>query len=155
MKKIGVMLDSIGSSQISECVIDTFNSISLSESDVDTIAFYKKHPTPPSTPLFSCMEQTELWGYEGDVIATSLDNAMTLTNITAPRRKFFYVWDLEWARLTNTRYSYLESIYNNESLELIARSDWHASLISQYWQSPIATIKDFNALDILSLCGEN
>ena len=62
MKKIGVIVKSLGKSQLSETLVKSFNSISQSSSDADTILFYSKVPFTGTVPLFSCMEQTEVWG---------------------------------------------------------------------------------------------
>ena len=154
MKKIGVIVKNLGNSQLSETLVKSFNSISQSSSDADTILFYTKPPVMGTVPLFSCMEQTELWGYEGHVIATCLDTAETLLKVTGPTKKFFYVWDLEWTRGDAHEYSRLKSIYKNSSIQLIARSKQHAELISRYWKSPTAIIKDFEHEAVLSLCGD-
>ena len=154
MKKIGVIVNNLRASQLSECVVDCFNYISESTSDTDTIAFYKKHPILGTVPLFSCMEQTEVWGYEGNVIATCLESPETLLKVTGPKKKYFYLWDLEWTRTPARSYSKIKSIYQNPNIELIARSESHAELIATYWKKPIAIIKDFEAKEILSLCGD-
>ena len=154
MKKIGVIANNLAVSQLSECLVESFNYISESGLDVDTIAFYKKHPVLGTVPLFSCMEQTEIWGYEGVVIATCLDSAERLIKITGPTKKFFYVWDLEWTRKSGQRYSKLKSIYQSPDIELIARSEHHADLISKYWKKPVAIMKDFDPEVLVSICGD-
>ena len=151
MKKIGVIVKSLGKSQLSETLVKSFNSISQSSSDADTILFYSKVPFTGTVPLFSCMEQTEVWGYEGCVIATCLDTAEMLLKVTGPTKKFFYIWDLEWTRGDAHKYSRLKSIYQNKDIELIARSNQHAELISKYWKTPVAIIKDFEQQGVLSL----
>ena len=154
MKRIGVMADELGASQLSECLLESFNSICESDVDADTIVFYKKHPILRAVPLFSCMEQTEVWGYEGVVVATCLSSAETLLQITGPTKKFFYVWDLEWTRKAGQKYSKLKSVYDNPNIHLIARSEHHAKIIEACWKKPLAIIKDFDAQALLSLCGE-
>ena len=154
MKKIGVIVKNLGKSQLSETLVECFNSISKSSESMDTILFYGKVPFVGTVPLFSCMEQTEVWGYEGYVIATCLDTAETLLKVTGPTKKFFYVWDLEWTRGDAHQYSRIKSIYENEDIELIARSRHHAELISTYWKRPVAIIKDFDEKALLSLYGE-
>ena len=154
MKKIGVMANNLAASQLSECIVESFNFISQTDLDVDTILFYKKHPALSMTPLFCCMEETEVWGYEGYVIATCLDSAETLLKVTGPIKKFFYVWDLEWTRKAGQKYSRLKSIHQNPNIDLIARSQHHADLISKYWKKPIAIVKDFEAESLLSACGD-
>ena len=153
MKKISVMVDSLNRSQLSLSLITSFNELSDSRNDLDTIVFYRNPTIAPITPLFSCMSDAEAWGYDGCVIATDLKTAKSLIDVTGPTKKYFYIWDLEWLSKKDFFYDEMFDIYNSEELELIARSKHHSELISRCWKKPSMVMEDFEKQKLLDICG--
>ena len=100
---------------------------------------------------FSTLQESEVWGFDAPVIATDLQTASTLINTTGPTKKYFYVWDLEWMRMGGFKHKTLSKIYNNESLELIARSKRHAKIIEQCWRKPSHVMNDFSSTELLEI----
>ena len=48
-------------------------------------------------------------------------------------------------------YSYLRSIYQNDSIKLLARSQDHAHIIGQCWKPVTAILENFNHEQIMEL----
>ena len=113
MIKAGILVDRLDSSQQGVCITTAINNISSQISNVDIIVFTQEFAAPPMTPLFATMQEIQVWGFDGPVIATSLRTASTLINVTGPPRKYFYLWDLEWMRMDNFTHKELSEIYNH------------------------------------------
>lgn len=154
MKKVSVMVNDMGYSQLSTSLIRSFNKICESYAGIDTMAFYRDPSMAPITPLFSCMSYAEIWGYDGAVIATDLRMAKSLIEVTGPKKKYFYLWDLEWLRMPSPVYRELSDVYNSDSLELIVRSEHHSEIVSKCWKKPSLVMKDFDPEVLLAICGE-
>jgi hypothetical protein len=151
--KIGVLVNDLGYTQQNYFFITNVNQLVSSRSDVDIIAFYESLRKPCLAMNFACMQINEAYGYDGVVLATSLLTADKLIRFPSPKKKLFYVWDLEWLRIQSKQFTTLRAIYGHPELELIARSKEHARLIEECWNRPVAhVVDDFNIESLLLSC---
>ena len=151
MIKAGILVDRLDGSQQGFCITTAINNISSQMINVDIIVFTQEFAAPPMSPLFATMPETDAWGFDGPIIATNLRSATTLINVVGPPKKYFYLWDLEWMRLENFTHNELSKIYNNDALDLIARSPKHNSLIQKCWKTPSFIMDDFNHKTLLKV----
>jgi len=151
MIKAGILTTRIDSSQSGFHITNTLNEICLKEVNTDIIVFVREFSAPPLIPLFATLQESEAWGFDGPLIATSIETAATLLKITGPAKKYFYIWDLEWMRMNSFTHKSLSRIYNNEKLELIARSERHSEIISKCWRKPSHIMEDFSRSKLLEI----
>ena len=77
---------------------------------------------------------------------------MLSINAIAPSKKFFYVWDLEWARQHGKEFDYIVKAYSNKEVNLIARSDDHAKAIKNYCNRDVCGIvPNFNMDQLMEI----
>jgi hypothetical protein len=152
MIKIGLMLDNIGPNQLAHYLIQTGNSFLEKNSQrADLVAFTQQTIHPIATPNFATMNISEAYDYNGFLVATNLQTAIKMLKCPGTRRKFFYVWDLEWTRPQNKNFAILKEIYNNPKIELISRSANHDKLIELCWRKPIGLVEDARVDQFYSL----
>lgn len=143
MIKLGIMLDNIGPNQLAHYFINTGNGVLEKNSQkLDLVAFTQESIYPCAIPNFSIMNMSECYDYRGHLIATNLSTATKMLKCPGTRKKFFYVWDLEWARPQNKNFAALKDIYNNPRIELISRSVNHDKIIELCWRKPIGIVED-------------
>lgn len=139
--KFGVIVSSLDASQIGYTVTAQLNqTINLGHQPILFFATINKSPV---IPLFAQFNLYQMWGFHHPVIATDMLTAEYLLHAPGPTRKFLYVWDCEWMYDSSVFERYMH-IYKNNALELIARSQTHADLLTKCWKSPITIIEDFN-----------
>lgn len=142
---IGVLLGNVGPSQL----VSGLSRFAEANPDLDVVAFFESAALPFAELPFACMQMDEAWSFTGMTLATSFATAFHLLTMPGQKRKFFYVWDLEWARWPRKEFAVLRSVYANPRLELLARSYSHANVLSRAWNRPVkAVLEDFN-LDLL------
>ena len=151
MIKAGILLKKIDNSQLGYYVTKAVNKIAENVINTDIIVFAREHVVPPIMPLFSTMPEADIWGYDAPVIATDLETAMVLIDSCGPTKKYFYVWDLEWLRLGQFNHKQLSDIYNNEDIELIARTNRHYMIIKECWKEPSFVMPDFNPKTLMEV----
>lgn len=151
MIKAGILTSRIDKSQSGFQITKCINDISLNKVNVDIMVFVREFSAPPMVPLFSTLQESEVWGFDAPVIATDLQTASTLINTTGPTKKYFYVWDLEWMRINSFKHKTLSKIYNNKNLELIARSERHSKIIENCWRKPSHIMQDFSSDELLEI----
>lgn len=142
--KGGIWVDNIGKSQKGHYIIKSINEI-VKDHFNDIILFYNEFDNIMAVPKFAILQDSEVWGFDGLVIATSFNTAKKLISCPSPTKKFFYVWDLEWLNIENLNYVDFQNVYQNDSLDLIARSSYHAELLEKCWKQPVGIVEDFDA----------
>lgn len=146
VNKVAICIANLGVSQLSYLTLKNAPKLE----NTDTIIFFEDVERPCVRPLNSIMAISELWCHVCDwAIATDLSTATKLSTIPGPKRKFFYVWDLEFIQnhqgqpLKN--FTELVKIYNDPAYELVARSEDHANLIEKVMGRKVKFLmKDMN-----------
>jgi hypothetical protein len=153
MKKIGFLVNNLGSCQLAYYLIRNTNKYLESNYLDDVIAFYENISKPCIPMNFAAMQIYEAWNYNGDLIATNIETASKLLSFPSRGKKIFYIWDLEWIRLTSKYFSQMRYLYQNEKLILWARGNTHKELIEDCWNVNVAgVVDDFNMKQIVELC---
>lgn len=89
--------------------------------------------------------------FRGHLISTNLNTTDKLIHMPS-LSKTFYIWDLEWLRMSSFQYDMLASIYRNPLIRLVARSQEHAQLIENAWDCKVySIIEDFNVDKFIQL----
>lgn len=133
MKKFAVALNDFQASQLSVLVIKNINEWMKKNYLCDIIGFYNNCTNFVIEPNFCCMPSSELWGYDGIVIATDFNSAEIVLRSPSISRKYFYIWDLEWFRLKEKDFLRLSNVYKNQELEVITRNQEYAQVIEKVW----------------------
>jgi len=145
MNKIGVVLNNLASSQAAFYAIMRANRLLKERSGIDFALFIEQPAQMCVHPNFAVFPVVDSYNWSGDLIATDLNNAQIVANTAGAGRKFFYMWDLEYLRF-NPRQSYeaLASVYRDERLQLIARSQHHRRFIASNFNRDSIIMEDFN-----------
>ena len=144
MYKIGFLINSVGPSQQSVCLTQEMNALVGQEACFAPYLFYRNLDKIIIPPLFSLLSCYEAWSFDGIAIATDIYSAKILLKCPGPKKKFLYVWNMDWIFENSYKYKDMEDVYLNESLELISRSQYHSQILRQVWKSPITIIEEFN-----------
>lgn len=137
---IAAIVKNLGPSQCNFFLTKEFNK--LSEKHDNSCTVFVNDPTVPVIdPSFSCPVVAFLPHFKGDCISTDIYTTEQILQNSSIINKFFYVWDLEW---TTRRFNYNKTVevMRNKNLKLIARSDSHASVISNFCNKEVWGIVD-------------
>lgn len=148
MNKIAALIDNLGVSQYSHSIIKNFNELSK-ENDV---YFFSKVPPMIATNInFSIINIYHIDSFNGNIFASNIEDARILLKLTSKSKKFLYLWDIEWIRSPQDFYQNIEVLKSN-SINLVARSESHASLIENYTNRKVEHIlEDWNYEKILQM----
>lgn len=153
MKKIGVLVNNVGATQLAFYLIKSGNKFVESINQDLTLFFYEISPEC-IRPNFAVMNLAEAYNYDGILIATDANSASRIIEFPGTINKFFYVWDLEWIRMRNKEFENLSTIYNNHKLPLIARSQNHYDILKKIWKEPIGICEDANVEELFKITSE-
>ena len=141
--RFGIMVNSLDMSQKCFYIVKQLNELVDQSYRFSPYVFYKEYAKSVDVNRFCSLQDKEAWAFDAPVIATDLESAQTLIHLPQPTRKFFYVWNLEWI-FNNYTYGYLQDLYQNDELELIARNESHADLITKCWKKPVDIMDNFD-----------
>jgi hypothetical protein len=156
VKSLSFLVPNTGASQMSFYLIHGLNNLAKSSPEIDSIIFYENRHKNCLPPNFATMEISEAWSKRDSLISCSLSCAKKMIKFPC-KKKLFYVWDLEWIRNTYSlqEYENYKSVYCNENVELIARSEEHKKLIENAFNRKVkCVISDFNMKEILEVLDE-
>jgi hypothetical protein len=154
MKKIGCLFNDFSASQAVYTYINNANQALKIRTDLDFVGFFEELSGFCLTPNFACMNIHEAWSFDGTLIATNLNTAQQLIRLTGTKKKFFYIWDLEWMRLSqqSRHFRSIRSVYANPQLKLLARGEDHKKVLEDCWNLKVYDIiEDFDIDKIASL----
>lgn len=152
IKKIGLMLNDLGNSQVALQAIFEVNEMLRKRVDVCPTFFYLDLVPMIIPPLCAVCQCAEAICYDGPVIATSVSTAVRLSNLPGSPKKFFYCYDLEWIKPQPTNYEEMARVYLDPKLSLIARGEDHAKLIENCWnRTPVGVVEDFDIDRLLAI----
>ena len=150
--KLGLILEDTSANQISYHAIRNLNFATNNNNDKDFVIFFENATPTVIQPAFAFMNSSEIWIFDGTLISTTAANTMLSINAIAPKKKFFYVWDLEWCRPHGKGFDYMIQAYNNKGVDLIARSEDHAKAIKNYCNRDVCGIvTDFNMDQLMEI----
>ena len=131
VRKVGVLVPHLYDTQLAFNVLAELNDLVLRSPMNDASVFFEDLTPYIIKPLFGVYNAAEIFHFDGDLIATTLQTAASMLTTLKPKRKFFYVWSLEWLEAEKNYIKNIE-IYQNPDLELIAPSDDYAKEIKNY-----------------------
>ena len=150
--KLGLILEDTSANQNSYHAIRNLNFATNNNNDKDFVIFFENATPNVIQPAFAFMNSSEIWNFDGTLISTTAANTMLSINAIAPKKKFFYVWDLEWCRPHGKGFDYMIQAYNNKGVDLIARSEDHAKAIKNYCNRDVCGIvTDFNMDQLMEI----
>lgn len=150
---LGVFVNNLGPSQLAYSVITELNKLVKERTDIAPVVFTTE-PNPPCAKIETgIFNQSEIWGFNGKVVATSLQGAHQLLQTPGQLERYFYIWDLEWLRMTQGFvYDELLKIYSDPRLKLICRSQDHANIMKNNFNVEITGIvENFNIKELLEI----
>jgi hypothetical protein len=140
---IGIILPDLGMSQLAYFAINQCNIGSASKDAF--YLFFQNTELPSVAPLVSCMNVTELSGFNGVLVSTSVDTTLAAINSVNSTKKIFYIWDLEWLRKGHDNFLHNIKAFRHPDVKLVCRSRSHAQLVSNYCnRDDIAIIPNVN-----------
>jgi len=155
--KIGVILSHAGASQSAYCTIRNFNLMLQKQCNIAPIIFYENLSRPCLNTSFSVMSISEIFGFDGICIATSISSASRLLKTTGKLKKYLYLWDTEWLRVPAQQpfsFSEIYNIYSNPKLTIIPRCENHKVLMESLFNIKTTdVVEDFDLKQLFKVLG--
>ena len=147
MKSLAIAIKKLELNQEKLFLLTSINKL-VHDYGIDCAIFHHEFGVPFMPSLAAMYQIVEMWDFEGTVITTDFSIAKQLINCPGPRKKFFYVWDFIWTHMEQFNYNTIADVYCNDSIELIARSNDHAKVLSDCFKQPSYVLEDWRACDL-------
>ena len=82
------------------------------------------------------LHRAHVFNFDGIIITDTLMEAQDLLYTTYAKKRFIYLYNLDWPYISNLQFTHIRSILLNDNIELIARSGFHAKLIEKLFKAP-------------------
>lgn len=125
VSKIGVLVKDLRPSTMSYGLMRLGNEIANSDIHTDFYVFHEDWKTPPRNIAFPLLQYRNAYGFDGTLVATSIETARHMLELSSSCRRMLYIWDMnEYLSLSDI--SQLEIF---QQVEVIARSHEYAGII--------------------------
>ena len=128
MLKIGVCVSNFGPSQLSYNFLKNANEMLKNRCDISVYGFYENLSRPLIGPSFGIFNMTEVYGFDGVLVTTTVQQTFQTLNFPRPSKRVFYVNDIEWVRHHGLSYEYYQHVFRSK-IRKVARSEEHAYII--------------------------
>lgn len=140
MKKVGIILNSLASSELAFFSVNSLNRFVVNDVSHDAVIFISEIAKPCLKPLFSIQNMVDMWSFEGTLIGTNINDGKFMINAPIRATKILYMYDLEWLRRGKNNFLYNIDVMRNPKLKLVARTQEHANLIENYCNRQVDAI---------------
>lgn len=148
MKNIGVLLGDLFSSQWAFDIIETTNR--LADHQLNVSLFVLEHSMPVLVPRTGTFSALDAYGYDGPLVATNLETAQIALRTASPPSLYLWAQDLEWTRVGVFDYRTFARVYRHPRIRLLARSEDHARLLANLWNTDVAVATNFEEVIALA-----
>ena len=147
MHKIGFLIESLKTSQLSREIIHCCNNL-------DSSYLYTIHiDMIPTRCNFSIHPMEHAFDSQSIIVSTDRETTKFANKLFGVKKKFFYVYNLEWLYDVKSLKENME-IYQSD-VELIVRSQEHFDIIKKLWKEPKHIIENFNHEEFAKISREN
>ena len=82
------------------------------------------------------LQRANMFKFNGILITDNLARSQDFVHSTYAKKRFLYLYHLEWPYINNLEYAHIQRIILNDNIELIARTKSHAELIESLFKKP-------------------
>jgi hypothetical protein len=155
--KLGFIVPDLGLSHRSYALTNAINKFyeGGNNSNIDVAVFCENRVEPRVEPYFATFNVTDAYAYAGPMVATSLSTAKKILSFPQLTHRIFYIWSLEWFNSTEFHFRDISSIYQNNELEIITRSEEHKYIFEKVWNKEVShVVEDFNLETLIKIIGK-
>lgn len=151
-KSVGVVLDNVGSSQLSYLAVTKCNE-AVEKNPCNNIALFISSLSVPcvqvKVPRFYTKDATT---FDGWLIAPSFEALVAVENCTRAK-KCYYVNDIEWSRSWFKYHDAVDRVMSDKSIIKVFRSKDHRLFVEKTWPrlSDAPVVNDFDILSFLEI----
>ena len=100
------------------------------------------------SPHTTVLQRVNMFKFNGILITDNLARSQDFINTTYAKKRFLYLYHLEWPYINDLQYVHIQRILLNDHIELIARSESHAKIIESLFKKPKYVMPewDYNTL---------
>jgi len=151
IKSFGILINSLNNSKECCLLCENINQLLATQYMISPILFFQSGGKISIPPRCCQLQQHHAWGFDGTLISTNIETTYVLDKCLKPRKKLFYVYNIEWPNLPSLKFADLQKIYQNPEIDLIARTEEDFKLLEKCWKKPIGVVKDYDYKELINI----
>ena len=144
LKKVGFIINSL--KDLTERAINSLNKLAHDLEHSVTV-FVSKYELPSANPMFSILNHTETFSYDGILISTNLETTFLLKNCWTTRNRFYYIHKFEYDK----EYKINRDIYSCPNIQYITNNTTDFENLYNIWGQGSKIIREYNYEQIRDL----
>tara|TARA_R100000664_G_C2725921_1_gene117908 strand:+ start:624 stop:1085 length:462 start_codon:yes stop_codon:yes gene_type:complete len=148
---IGVLKSEINKSDQNVFLINSLNKLTKETTTQNCLFCNEVDPTLNPRIMTNVLPRIHMLYFKDILITDDLTEAQSLQNIPNAKRRFIYLYHLEWPYIEQLSFTHIKSILLNDDIGLIARSVTHAKLITQLFKKPEYIMPEWNYKTLIEI----
>jgi len=132
---IGILKTEIKNIDRDYFAIDNLNKLTYTTTN-NALFCNDVHPNFPLYVNTTMLQRISAHSFSGILITDELNLAQDLLHITYAKKKFLYLYNLDWMYIQHPHFTFFKTILLNDNIELIARTQRQFSMIQNLFKTP-------------------
>ena len=151
IQSFGILIKSLEDTPQCHSMCENINKLVLTQYMISPILFFQTNGKTSILPQCCQLQQHHAWGFDGVLISTDIETTYVLAQCLKPRKKLFYVYNIEWPNLSSLKYAELQKIYQNPEIDLIAKNEEDFKILERCWSKPKGIVNNFDYKELITL----
>jgi hypothetical protein len=147
VSKFAIVVNNYGQNQLAYDTISSTNEFLKKNNKTDITLFYETPAPLRQNPITAMMNIYEAWGYDGDIVMTSISSAFKVLGMPGSNKRYFYAFNPEWIHNATVFEAYYKVM--SSDIEVITRTKEHSKIFeNNFNKKPIFTLEQMNVEEL-------
>ena len=142
------LLDVDVQNQKQTMILNSINALCTARPYDNIILFNNRFNTVDMDHKYYTLHISEAKFFKGILFVFDIKSALLTKTFPAPKKQILHISENTWSAKKDIPYKFWESIYMNDKFELIADNQDMFELCDICWETPLATVQNFQPKDI-------
>jgi hypothetical protein len=132
-------------------VCENPNNIDVKEFSDNNITIFSNSKIIPDNPRLSLFSKCMSYHFEGVIITTSLQDALSVIDNNLCEKKVFWVCSIDWHKYSPLLYGDILKVFNNKHIKILAKDENIFNILKSFIREPDGVMRSIDTDKILEI----
>ena len=132
-------------------VCENTNGINVKEFSDNNITIFSSSQTIPDNPRLSLFSKCMSYHFEGVIITTSLQDALSVIDNNTCKKKVFWVGSVDWHKYNPLMYRDILRVFHDKDTKILAKNEEIFNILRSFIREPDDIMGSIDTKKILEI----
>jgi len=132
-------------------VCENPSDIDVKEFSDNNITIFSSSQTIADNPSLSLFSKCMSYHFDGIIITTSLQDALSVIDNSICEKKVFWVGSIDWHKHTPLLYRDIIKVFHNKGIKILAKNEGIFNILESFIREPDGIMESINIEKILEV----